>query len=86
MFSSKRKFSSKTQNLKKIIIKCKKTNYMLFHKPSTKDDMLLKIPELVISTKLIKQKRYIKFLGVIVNECITWNNLIRTVKNKVSKM
>ena len=59
---------------------------MLFHKPSTKDDMLLKIPELVISTKLIKQKRYIKFLGVIVNECITWNNLIRTVKNKVSKM
>ena len=31
---------------------------MLFHKPSTKDDMPLKIPELVISTKLIKQKRY----------------------------
>ena len=55
----------------KLSLNAKKTNYTLFHKPSTKDDVPLKIPELVIGTKLIKRKRYIKFLGVMIGECIT---------------
>ena len=50
--------------------------YIFFHKPSTKDNIPLKIPELVINTKLIKRKRYIKFLGVMINECITWKDRI----------
>ena len=56
--------------------KKKEKNYIFFHKPSTKDNIPLKIPELVINTKLIKRKRYIKFLGVMINECITWKDRI----------
>ena len=63
-----------------------KTNYTLFHKTSTKDDIALKIPELVISTKLIKRKRYIKFLGVMSDECITYKDHIRTVEIKFQKI
>ena len=44
-----------------------KTNYTLFHKTSTKDDIALKIPELVISTKLIKRKKIYKIL-----RCYDW--------------
>ena len=69
----------------KLSLNAKRTNYTLFHKPSTKEDIPLKIPELVIGTKLIKRKRYIKFLGVTTDECITWKDHIRTVENKIAK-
>ena len=69
----------------KLSLSAKKAIYTLFHKPSTKDDIPLKIPELVIGTKLIKRKRYIKFLGVMIDECITWKDHIRTVENKIAK-
>ena len=70
----------------KLSLSAKKTIYTLFHKPSTKDDIPLKIPELVIDTKLIKQKIYIKFLGVMIDECITWKEHIRTVEIKLQKI
>ena len=63
----------------------KTSNYTLFHKPSNKDVIPLKIPELVIGTKLIKRKRDIKFLGVMTDECITWKYHIRTVENNIEK-
>ena len=34
---------------------------------------------------MIKRKRYIKFLGAIIDECITWKGHIRTVENKIAK-
>ena len=52
----------------------KKTNCSLFHKPSTKEDILLKISELVISNKLIERKRLINFLGAILDKCVTWKD------------
>ena len=63
----------------------KTSNYTLFHKPSNKDVIPLKIPELVIGTKLIKRKRYIKFLRVMIDECINWKDHMRTVENKIAK-
>ena len=60
-------------------------NNTLFHKPSTKDNIPLKIPELVIGTRLIKRKRYIKFLGFMIDECITWKDHIRTLENEIAK-
>ena len=47
------------------------TNYTLFHRPSTKDDIPVKTPEVVISNKLIEQKRLIKVLGVNLDESIS---------------
>ena len=45
----------------------------------------LKSPELVITNKLIEQKRFIKFSGVILDECISWKDHIRTVENEIAR-
>ena len=34
----------------------------------------------------MKRKRFTKFLGVILDECITWKDHIRTVQNKIAKI
>ena len=47
-----------------------------FHKDSVKDNMLLKLPDLQIANKTIERTFSIKFLGVILDENITWNNLL----------
>ena len=60
-------------------------NNKTFHKPSTKDDQPLKISELVISSKLIEQKSFVKFLGVILDEYISWKDHIWQVENKIAK-
>ena len=40
----------------------KKTNYALFHKNSTKDDLLLKLPDLKIVNRILKRQTSLKFL------------------------
>ena len=59
----------------KLSLNIKKTNYTLFHKNSTKDDLPLKLPDLTS----------IKFLGVMLDENISWKEHIKTVENKLSK-
>lgn len=49
----------------------KRTNYTLFDRPSAKDDIPLKILELIISSKLVERKRFIKFLNLILDACNT---------------
>ena len=70
----------------KLSLNVKKTNYTFFNKPSIKGNIILKITELVISNKVMKRKRFTKFLGVILEECITWKDHIRTVQNKIAKI
>ena len=55
----------------KLSLNLKKTNYTLFYKPVTKDDIPFKIPELTINNKLIEQWKLIKFLGVTLDEFIS---------------
>ena len=43
------------------------------------------MPELVIIRKLIEQKRFMKLLDVNLDECITWKDHTRTVKNNISE-
>ena len=45
----------------------------------------LKAPELVVGTILIKRKRYMRFLGIMIDECITWKDHIRAAENKIAK-
>ena len=59
--------------------------YTPFHKPLTKDDIASKIPELVINNKLIEKKTFTKFWGVNLDEFISMQDYIKTVKNKVAK-
>ena len=63
----------------------KKTNYTLFHKNSTKDGLPLQLPDLKIFNRVLKRQASIKFLGVMLDENISWKEHIKTVQNKLSK-
>ena len=45
----------------------------------------LKAPKLVVGTILIKRKRYMRFLGIMIDEYMTWKDHIRTAENKIAK-
>ena len=69
----------------KLSLNIKKTNYTLFHKNSTKDDLPLKLPDLKIVNSVLKRQTSIKFLGVMLDENISWKEHTKTVENKLSK-
>ena len=69
----------------KLSLNVKKTNYTLFHKNSIKDKLPLKMPALKIGNQIIEKTSSIKFLGVMLDENITWKNHIKTVENKLAK-
>ena len=62
-----------------------KTKYTLFHKTSQADNLPLKLPNLTINGKIINRENSIKFLGVVLDQHISWNEHIRIVENKISK-
>ena len=62
-----------------------KTKYVLFHKPRKKDNIPLNLPVLKINETVIKRSSSLKFLGVIVDENLTWKNHINLIENKISK-
>ena len=69
----------------KLSIKVKKTNFTLFHENSFKGEIPLKLPTLMIGNNSIKRKSSIKFLGVMLDEHISWIDYVRTVENKIAK-
>ena len=69
----------------KLSLSIKKTNYTLFHKSSTKDDLPLKLPDLKIVNSVLKSQASIKFLAVMLDENILWKEHIKTAENKLSK-
>ena len=62
-----------------------KTKYTLFHKPKDKDNIPLKLPILNMNGKEIQRTDCIRFLGVLFDENLTWNNHIHPTENKISK-
>ena len=62
-----------------------RTDYTLFHKNSTKDDLPLKLPGLKIVISVSKRQTSIKSPGVMFDENISWKKQIKTVKHKLSK-
>ena len=77
----------------KLSLNIKKTNYTLFHRSSTKDELPLKLPDLKFANSALKRQTSIKFLGVMLDENISWKEHIenktvkqqKTVENKLSK-
>ena len=61
-----------------------KTKYTLFHKKSAKNE-ISGIPDLKIGSKNIEETSSIKFLGVMLDGHISWNDHIKTVENKLAK-
>ena len=68
----------------KLSLNIKKTKYTLFHKKSAKNE-ISGIPDLKIGSKNIEKTSSIKFLGVMLDEHISWNDHIKTVESKLAK-
>ena len=62
-----------------------KRNTRFFHKPSISDYIPLKLPPLYINNKIIKRSEHIRFLGIILDENLTWKKHINTIESKIAK-
>ena len=69
----------------KLSLNIKETKFTFFHKNSVKDNIPLKLPDLHISNKSIERKSSIKFLGVMLDEHIAWNDHIHAIEKKLAK-
>ena len=69
----------------KLSLNMTKTKCSFFHKPSKKDNIPLVLPKLSICNNEIKRSESIKFLGVFLDENLTWKDHIRYLENKIAK-
>ena len=69
----------------KLSLNADKTKFTLFDKVIQKDNIPLVLPTLKINNTLIKRVDHIKFLGVLLDENLTWKNQINLIENKTSK-
>ena len=60
-------------------------NILFFHKPSKRDDINLGLPKLYIDNNQIQQSESIKFLGIFLDENLTWKEPIKYIENKIAK-
>lgn len=67
--------------LNKLFINIDKTNYVIFHKQRTE---LNEIPELKLKENIIKRVNTAKFLGLIIDESLLWEEHIKHVARKIS--
>ena len=49
------------------------------------DSLPLQLPAMTFNNIEIKRENSVKFLGIIINENLTWKNHIEVVENKISK-
>ena len=69
----------------KLSLNIYKTKYSFFHSVRKKNDIPLRLPQLCINHTEIKRESSIKFLGVLLDENLTWKPHIETIKRKISK-
>ena len=70
-------------NANKLSLNVKKFSF--FHKSSTKDNIPLRLPNLNINWFTTERESSINFLGVWIDENLTWRDHIHTVENKIAK-
>ena len=69
----------------KLSLNVKKTKDVVFHKVTMCDSLPLQLPFMALNNIEIKREDPVKFLGVIIDENLTWKNHIEVVENKISK-
>ena len=69
----------------KLSLNIKKTKYTLFFKPTKADDIPFKLPNFLINDTPIERQTSMKFLGVLLDENLSWRSHIQTIENKISK-
>ena len=72
-------------NTNKLSLNVKKTKYSFFHPAQKSNTIPLRLPKLEINKNTIERETVSKFLGVILDENLTWKAHINTIKNKISK-
>ena len=68
----------------KLSLNATKTKFTLFHKPSQMDNLPLKLPILKINNDKIERKDALKFLGVLIDENLSWKKHIKLLETKLS--
>ena len=61
-----------------------KTKFTLFHKASQSENIPLKLPTLIMNNIILKQKDSLKFLGVLIDETLSWKNHINVLESKLA--
>jgi hypothetical protein len=69
----------------KLTLNTNKTKWVLFHSITKKRFLPSKLPQIFIDQNEIKRDFVTKFLGVYLDENITWNHHIDYISNKISK-
>ena len=55
------------------------------HKASRRDDLPLVLPKFSINNQVIKRRASTKFLGILLDEILSWKEHLKLTKNKVAK-
>ena len=74
----------KTNNWFKVL-NADKTKYTFFPRAKVSDNLPLRLPTLKLNNCVIKREHSIKFLGVLINENLTWKTHINNIENEISK-
>ena len=70
----------------KLSLNKEKAKYMLFHKCIDQENIPLKLPLLQLNSNIVERENSLKFLGVILDEHLTWKNIYNLLKIKSQKM
>ena len=73
-------------NANKLSLSKDKTKYTFFHKAREKDNIPLKLPALFINDKEIERVTSIKFLGVLIDEYLSWKDHITVIEKRFLKI
>ena len=71
--------------MNKLFLNEDETRFTLFHRPQDRDNLSLRLPALKINDYEMKRLSSIKFLGIFVDEHLSWVDHINTLENKLSK-
>jgi len=69
----------------KLFLNVIKTKYTFFHRYHERDKIPLKLPNLCINNYEIKREVSFKFLGVLLDENVTWRCQIKYIEGKISR-
>ena len=84
IFNKELKIIQSWFNANKLSLNIKKTKYVFFHSLTYKDKIPLRLPKLQINNSTIKREETITFLGVLLDENLTWRPHINCIENKIS--
>ena len=67
----------------KLSLNTDKTKHVLFHNAKSKDDLPLVLPDLFIKDVKIKRETSLNFLGVMIDDHLSWKTHVQLVERKI---